>query len=59
MGSSISYDGGTTTGKTIDWSKDWSAGGTLDVVVPVPAAIWLFASGLITLLSVSRRKSSI
>ena len=54
MGSTIS----SSTGN-IEWDENWTAGGTLDVVVPVPAAAWLFASGLIALLSVSRRKSSI
>ena len=39
----------------VEWDENWTSGGTLDVVVPVPAAAWLFASGLLTLLTTSRR----
>jgi len=55
----LSMSGTISNGGTIRWDQSWTAAGTLDVVVPVPAAAWLFASGLITLFSVSRRKNSI
>lgn len=43
---------------TVQWDQSWTAqSATLDVVVPIPAAIWLFTSGLMALVSVSRRKS--
>jgi len=41
----------------IEWDENWSASGTLDVVVPVPAALWLFISGLIGLVTFSRKKT--
>jgi len=44
----------------VQWDQSWSAqSATLDVVVPVPAAAWLFASGLIALFATSRRKISV
>lgn len=44
------------TGATgIDWSTDWTASATLDVVVPVPAALWLFLSGIAVLFSSASR----
>jgi len=43
-----------------DWQSDWSS--TVNVntaVVPVPAAVWLFGSGLLALAGVARRKSAL
>jgi hypothetical protein len=45
---------------TIVWNEDWTASAslsTLDVVVPVPAAFWLFVSGLAGLISITRKKT--
>ena len=38
-------------------TADWTGSGFGDVFVPVPAAVWLFGSGLLALLGVCRRKS--
>ncbi len=48
----------TTTSGVVEWNKSWESlsGNTLDVVVPVPAAAWLFLSGLTALVTVSRKK---
>jgi len=46
----------TTSTGAIQWDENWSASGALDVVVPVPAAFWLFFSGLIGLTSFLRKK---
>ena len=43
----------------VEWNESWTSGGTLDIVVPIPAAVWLFASGLLTMLTVSRRKINV
>ncbi len=43
----------------IDWSTDWTATATLDVVVPVPAALWLFLSGIAVLFSSARKSRSV
>jgi len=39
----------------IVWNQNWSATGVMDVVVPLPAAFWLFLSGLTALFSVSKK----
>ena len=44
---------------TIVWNEDWTASGTLDVVVPVPAAIWLFISGIIGLTATCSWKKTV
>jgi hypothetical protein len=38
-------------------TADWTGSGFGDVFVPVPAAVWLFGSGLLALLGICRRKS--
>ncbi|MFK7885907.1 MAG: PEP-CTERM sorting domain-containing protein [Gammaproteobacteria bacterium] len=55
IGGDIEFDG--------DWTNDGlgmaSIGGTLPAgppVVPVPAAVWLFGSGLVALFGLARRK---
>jgi len=40
----------------IDWGTNWTATASLDVVVPLPAALWLFLSGIAVLFSTSRSK---
>ena len=45
----------TSSSGSIQWDESWSASGTLDVVVPVPAAFWLFISGIIGLTSFMRK----
>lgn len=45
-----------STVPNIVWDQSWSGNGTLDVVVPVPAAVWLFVSGLLGLTSLARRQ---
>lgn len=54
---------GTTSG---NWdARDWSSDPTYALshgagyTVPVPAAVWLFASGLVGLVAVSRRKKTV
>lgn len=48
------------TGSEVVWNSDWSSSSaTLDVVVPVPAAFWLFLSGLTALISTTRRRKLI
>lgn len=37
-------------------TTNWTGGGVADVFVPVPAAVWLFGSGLIGLLGVARQR---
>ena len=41
---------------TSDNAKVFDASGSWEAVVPVPAAIWLFGSGLLGLIGVARRK---
>jgi len=45
----------TSSSGSIQWDESWSASGTFDVVVPVPAAFWLFISGFIGLTSFMRK----
>jgi len=40
---------------SIVWNQNWTATGLMDVVVPLPAAFWLFLSGLTALFSVSKK----
>ena len=52
------YDGSTGAVFTGLTSGDWSYQGNAPVPqVPVPAAVWLFGSGLIGLIGVARRKA--
>lgn len=57
-----STEGGTTAipsgfeGMTMQWA--WRGTYTPESVVPVPAAVWLFGSGLIGLIALARRKSA-
>ncbi len=58
------FDIGWTDSLTIDLTSFFSTTATLDVdlqgyltTVPIPAALWLFGSGLIALVGVSRRKN--
>jgi hypothetical protein len=42
------------------WTAQWAYVGTTDLEpVPVPAAVWLFGSGLLGLVGVARRKKSV
>ena len=41
---------------SIEWTQDWSATANLDVIVPLPAAFWLFLSGMAALFSVSNSR---
>lgn len=43
---------GQTSGNTFSWSSSSAA------AVPVPAAVWLFASGLLGMIGIARRKKS-
>jgi len=43
-----------STGNIV-WNQNWGATGVMDVVVPLPAAFWLFLTGLTALFSVSRK----
>jgi len=45
----------TSSSGFIEWDEDWTATGSLDVVVPLPAAFWLFLSGLTALFSISNK----
>jgi len=55
-GAGLATFSGISTG-SIDWSQDWSATSVnLDVVVPLPAAFWLFLSGMAALVSVSKTR---
>jgi hypothetical protein len=59
---SVAYTGGSLQGSYTAGNIDMEFSGTTvagvlgPVVVPVPAAVWLFGSGLIALVSVARRK---
>ena len=59
---SVDYTGGSLQGSYTGGSIEVQFSGTAfgsalgPVVVPVPAAVWLFGSGLIALVSVARRK---
>lgn len=54
----LSMSGISSSSGVIEWSENWSATGVLDVVVPVPAALWLFMSGLTVLGAVSRKRAA-
>lgn len=41
-----------------DWTAQWFYQGTMTSAVPVPAAVWLFGSGLLGLVGVARRKKA-
>ena len=52
----VTRNGGSNTGRTlqsIGGVDNWSV-----TVVPIPAAVWLFGSGLIGLIGIARRKKS-
>lgn len=51
----ISVSGNTAIGRVFDNPGTWSVT-EIPAPVPVPAAVWLFASGLIGLVGVARRK---
>ena len=57
----VSFTGGTLqsgpTGRLEIALSNTSLAGKLGAVVPVPAAVWLFGSGLIGLVGVARRKA--
>jgi hypothetical protein len=62
FGGAVSYTGGTMQGSFTGGNITGSIAGAnviakLGTVVPVPAAIWLFGSGLIGFIAVARRKS--
>jgi len=43
------------------WTAQWDLHGVMDPIhtaVPVPAAVWLFGSGLLGLVGVARRKKA-
>jgi hypothetical protein len=50
----IRFSDGSTTTTTIDNASDITFGSA--AVVPVPAAVWLFSSGLLGLAGISLRK---
>jgi hypothetical protein len=54
----LNINGITTTSGAVEWNRDWTgdSSSTLDVVVPVPAAVWLFLSGLTGLITISRKQ---
>ncbi len=54
----ISLNAATNTSSTgnVEWNESWSAAvNGFDVVVPLPAAFWLFLSGITALFSVSKK----
>ncbi len=51
----IRFSDGSTTTTTIDNASDITFGSA--AVVPVPAAVWLFSSGLLGLAGIARRKA--
>ena len=51
----IRFSDGSTTTSTIDNASNIAFGGTS--VVPVPAALWLFGSGLLGMIGIARRKA--
>ncbi len=57
----VSFTGGTlqsgATGRLELALSNTSVAGKLGAVVPVPAAVWLFGSGLIGLVGIARRKA--
>lgn len=58
----VSYTGGTLQGNLTGGRLELatagsSVAGKLGAVVPVPAAVWLFGSGLIGLVGIARRKA--
>ncbi|MFQ5642652.1 MAG: hypothetical protein ACE5FQ_03025 [Thiogranum sp.] len=58
LGGLISLNAATNTSSTgnVEWDESWTATVTgFDVVVPLPAAFWLFLSGLTALFSVSKK----
>lgn len=59
----VSYTGGSLAGGLTGGRFEGTAPGSdviakLGAVVPVPAAVWLFGSGLLGLVSVARRKNT-
>jgi hypothetical protein len=59
--SGVSWDADTTPADgDIDlFKKNWSGTASVNTFVPVPAAVWLFGSGLIGLVGVARRRRSV
>lgn len=60
----VSYTGGSLAGGLTDGRFEGGASGInvvakLGAVVPVPAAVWLFGSGILGLVAVARRKKDI
>lgn len=52
----LSLNGISTASGNIEWDTGWTAASaTLDVVVPVPAALWLFLSGAGLLFTTARK----
>ncbi|NOX09136.1 MAG: hypothetical protein GXP22_06565 [Gammaproteobacteria bacterium] len=53
----LSLSGITSSTNTVKWDESWTvSSATLDVAVPVPAAFWLFLSGIIALFSTSKSR---
>ena len=56
FGGLIGLNQATITTGSIVWNQSWTADvNSFDVVVPLPAAFWLFLSGITALTSVSRK----
>jgi len=52
------YELRVTAGETGSFSQDYTLAWRMEVAaVPIPAAIWLFGSGVVTLLGLARRRS--
>jgi len=55
----LGLQGLSTTSAFIEWDTSWTATGTsLGIALPVPAAFWLFLSGIGVLLSASKSRFS-
>lgn len=53
----LSLSGISSSTGLVKWDEDWTvSSATLDVAVPVPAAFWLFLSGMIALFSTSKSR---
>lgn len=60
-GASGSFDGSLFNPTSTDFSGDFTANpviATVSPVVPIPAAMWLFGSGLLGLVGIARRKKA-